>query len=141
MRDNSGSDVEIKYIPSCSKPIPNGCSNIHVGEIVNFTAVIKPLKCPADGKPKIIKIKPGAVDEDLTLVLEVLCDCECQRKNHSDYVENAAECTSEGSLECGVCKCNPGRFGRNCECDKETSVSNDVSACKASNESEICSGQ
>lgn len=141
MNDNSSTDVEIKYSSNCPKPIQNGCSNIRAGEIVNFTAIIKPLKCSGDTNTKTIRIKPEAVDESLIVELEVICDCDCERPDHPDYQADAEECATQGSLQCGVCSCNQGRFGRNCECDKETSVSNDVSSCKVNkNDSVVCSG-
>ena len=42
------------------------------------------------------------------------------QKVNSPVCENG-----NGTLICGTCKCNDGRYGRNCECD-ETEMSNEV---------------
>lgn len=140
--DNSGNEVEIKYSSNCPKPKENGCSNIHVGEIINFTASIRPIKCQNAGAfPQIIKIKPEGIGESLEIELEVLCECPCEKPNNPDFFPQSSECTKQGDLRCGVCSCNPGRFGRNCECDSTTSNTDDVSDCKQNiNDTEICSG-
>ncbi|KAF5269170.1 hypothetical protein FQR65_LT02470 [Abscondita terminalis] len=139
--DNSGNDVEIKYSSTCSKPKENGCNNIHVGEIISFTATIKPLQCQPQGSPpQLIKIKPEGIDESLDIELTVACHCGCEQSGHSDYIQKSSNCTDQGDLKCGICSCYPGRFGRNCECDSNTSNTDDVSACKQNeNSTEICS--
>lgn len=129
----------MKYSSNCPKPKENGCTNVHVGETINFTASIRPLKCQSGSQ--IIKIKPEGIDESLEVELEVICDCPCEKPGHSDFSQQSKECTGEGDLKCGVCSCYPGRFGRNCECDSSTSTTDDVSACKQhENDTEICSG-
>ncbi|KAK4879184.1 hypothetical protein RN001_007330 [Aquatica leii] len=140
--DNSGNDVEIKYSSTCLRPKENGCSNIHVGEIINFTASIKPLQCqPKGARPQLIKIKPEGIDETLEIELTVACDCACEQSGHPDFVLKSSNCTDQGDLKCGICNCYPGRFGRNCECDSSMSNTDDISVCKQNaNSTEICSG-
>lgn len=140
--DNSGNEVEIKYSSTCSKPKENGCSNIHVGEIIDFTATIRPLQCQKPGSsPQLIKIKPEGIVESLEIELTVTCECPCEYNYHPDFISQSSNCTNQGDLKCGVCSCNPGRFGRNCECDRTTSITDDVTDCKPNeNTTEICSG-
>lgn len=141
MGHTAENDVEIKFLPDCPQPIENGCSNIRVGEIVNFTATIKPVRCLSGDETRIIKIKPKGIDEVLTIKLTVPCTCECEKSGHVDFENNSQECSSAGNLECGVCDCNPERFGRKCECDKQSSLSDKVEGCKANpNDTSVCSG-
>ncbi|EFA03618.2 integrin beta-PS [Tribolium castaneum] len=133
---NSSSDIEVKITSTCSHPKINGCTNIHIGEIVNFTAIIKPLQCTKGSNKHVITVKPEALDESIVIDLEVLCDCDC-----SSQALDPQKCSNSGALRCGVCDCDPGFFGKTCECNKKTSDSADVSLCKASkNDTRICSG-
>lgn len=69
MTDDSGNDIEIKYTANCPKVDAYGCTDVHVGEIVNFTAHITPLRCFSGSKT--IKIKPEAINEFLEIHLTV----------------------------------------------------------------------
>lgn len=46
---------------------------------------------------------------------------------------NSAKCSNgQGTLECGICTCNPGRYGRECECDEaEVSSKQSLTLCRA----------
>lgn len=61
-----------------------------------------------------------------------------------DYKPGSKDCRGNGTLICGVCSCNDGFYGRQCECEgNEVGAESaaDMEECKASNESaEICSG-
>jgi protocadherin alpha len=55
-------------------------------------------------------------------------------------------CNRKGNLQCGVCACNKGSIGRNCECFADSTNTkvgtDDVSACKSTNTTdEICSNR
>ncbi|KAJ8954366.1 hypothetical protein NQ318_011039 [Aromia moschata] len=143
LTSNASDDVDIKFSTNCKSPRPNGCSNVHVGEIVDFTATIQPLdilECSASGPTKrIISIKPDALDESLIIELDVICNCPCSSSNDSTYRPNSRECSGHGDLECGICKCDPGRFGRSCQCDSSSSLSEDTTNCQKNEKSEICS--
>lgn len=60
------------------------------------------------------------------------------------YQPNAVECKDRGTSVCGVCSCNPGFYGKQCECegnniDADKSIS--TTDCKPDNQTtEICSG-
>ena len=32
-------------------------------------------------------------------------------------VPNSPNCNGTGTYECGACTCNPGTYGKKCECD------------------------
>ncbi|KAF5304468.1 hypothetical protein FQA39_LY09664 [Lamprigera yunnana] len=138
MEDNSENDIEIKYSSTCSKPKENGCSHISVGEIINFTATIKPLRCQQKGLyPRIIKIKPTGLVESLEIELTVACDCLCEQPDHPNYVKNSEKCSFRGDTKCGVCSCHHTHFGKNCECGGTEDVSDCV---RNTSTAEICSG-
>lgn len=143
--DNSDNNIEVKYYSACTGHKimkTNQCDNLHVGVQVSFSAVIKLLDCPESGNRKqIFQIKPGNLNENLIVEVEYLCDCDCDKKGHKDYKENAKECSNSGTLKCGVCDCVPGKLGSKCECDgiNATSVV-DTKNCRENELSEICSG-
>lgn len=81
-------------------------------------------------------LKPVGLQETLEIELESLCSCECGRPPEAD---NSSQCTEgQGTFRCGVCECQPGFSGAECECNEESAL---LSNCAANNESDICSGQ
>nr|XP_022914247.1 integrin beta-PS-like [Onthophagus taurus] len=135
--DNSSSTIDIKYESPCFTLDDNICNNITVGKSVNFTAVIKPIEC-SSGK-QLIQIKPEGVSESLIVELEIECSCSCEKQG--EYVTSSPDCSYNGTKICGVCECDKGFFGKNCECNQETASSTDDSSCKRKpTDSEVCSG-
>lgn len=132
----------MKFSSTCQNAKPNGCGNVHVGEIVDFTATIQARECSATGQNKrIISIKPEALIESLIVELDILCDCPCSSPQDRSYQANSKECSNSGDLQCGVCKCASGRFGRNCQCDNSGFSSEGSANCKMNEQTEICSGK
>lgn len=88
---NYSNDVQVRFVSNCKEPIANGagCNNTRVTEVLNFTAIIKPISCPKDAKPIIVQIQPGTVKEYLTIELEVICECDCEDPGHSDYEKDS----------------------------------------------------
>ncbi|XP_017784338.1 PREDICTED: integrin beta-PS-like [Nicrophorus vespilloides] len=133
--DDSSSAVQITYEADCKSKIENGCKAVHAGEVINFVAKIKVLDCSKSKHQ--IRIKPGTFSETLLLDLDVHCNCDCeqQQKNNSD------RCKKKGALVCGLCSCNSGHYGKQCECNSESFTTNDIASCMQSNATkEICSG-
>lgn len=56
--------------------------------------------CPKQGKPETIKIKPLGFTEELEIILNFVCECEC----HKDGIVNSSKCHLNGTYECGDCK-------------------------------------
>lgn len=142
MTHDAPSTVEIKY--SNNKcPHPTFCSGIRINETVDFNVTIKALNCPDSPGVQQIRIKPEGIDEALIVDLEVICGCDCENSNATDYQSNSIECGSNGDEVCGACDCHDGYFGDACQCDsRSTSLSVDDSGCKSdpSPETAICSG-
>lgn len=141
MTSDATKEVDVKFSSNCKhSTIPGRCSNVHVGDILDYTATIEPRECPPERK-KIIKIHPEALDQSLIVELDIVCECPCSMKNSSTYEEKSVKCSGEGDLKCGVCDCNSGRFGKNCQCDSSYSQSENITQCIMDESSDICSGE
>ncbi|KAK5919970.1 hypothetical protein CgunFtcFv8_023817 [Champsocephalus gunnari] len=135
--------VTITYKSICKNGVEgtgeNGrkCSNISIGDEVSFKISIESQKCPSNGKPEVIKIKPLGFTEEVEVVLNFICDCQCASEGEPD----SDKCyEGNGTFECGACKCNDGRIGRLCECSKDEVRTEDLDAnCRKDNGTDICS--
>ena len=57
-------------------------------------------KCPSHNS-ETIKIKPLGFTEEVEVVLNFICECECSKGG----VPNSKDChNGNGTLECGACK-------------------------------------
>ncbi|XP_041658556.1 integrin beta-1-like isoform X2 [Cheilinus undulatus] len=133
--------VSISYKSLCKNGVEgtgeNGrkCSNISIGDEVSFKISIESQKCPAQGKSETIKIKPLGFTEEVEVVLNFICDCDCAAHG----VPGSDRCYN-GTFECGACKCTEGRIGRECECSKDEVRTEDLDAnCRKDNGTDICS--
>uniref|UniRef100_A0A8C4QNL6 Integrin beta n=1 Tax=Eptatretus burgeri TaxID=7764 RepID=A0A8C4QNL6_EPTBU len=118
----------------------HSCSDIQIGDEVRFQIEAITSGCPNGGKDAVVEIRSLGFQEHVTVKLQFICQCKCQ----ADGQPNSDECHhGNGTLECGACRCNPGRVGRLCECDKNEVSSEDVEAsCKKDNTSSVvCSGK
>ncbi|KAK2896079.1 integrin beta-1-like isoform X1 [Channa argus] len=135
--------VSISYKSICKDKVERAgedgrkCSNISIGDEVHFNISIEAEKCPSPGKSETIKIKPLGFTEEVELVLNFICDCQCAAKGQPD----SDKChEGNGTFECGACKCNEGRIGRLCECSKDEVRTEDLDAnCRKDNGTDICS--
>ncbi|XP_077077957.1 integrin beta-1-like [Siphateles boraxobius] len=136
-------DVSISYISHCKNGVSrNGesgqkCSNISIGDEVKFDIEIMAKGCPSNGKSETIKIKPLGFTEEVEIVLNFICECEC----HKDGIPNSPSCHfGNGTLECGTCRCNVGRLGTLCECSQNEVKTDDLDAnCRIGNGTDVCS--
>ncbi|CAD7691041.1 integrin beta-1 isoform 1-T2 [Lycaon pictus] len=134
--------VTINYKSYCKNGVngtgENGrkCSNISIGDEVQFEISITSNKCP-NKNSETIKIKPLGFTEEVEVILQFICECECQ----SEGIPSSPKChEGNGTFECGACRCNEGRVGRHCECSTDEVNSEDMDAyCRKENSSEICS--
>uniref|UniRef100_A0A8P4KA38 Integrin beta n=1 Tax=Dicentrarchus labrax TaxID=13489 RepID=A0A8P4KA38_DICLA len=137
--------VSITYKSICKNGVEgtgeNGrkCSNISIGDEVSFKISIESQKCPSSGKaePETIRIKPLGFTEEVEIVLNFICDCQCATEGEPD----SKKCfEGNGTFECGACKCNDGRIGRLCECSIDEVRTEDLDAnCRKDNGMDICS--
>uniref|UniRef100_A0A8C5MHH6 Integrin beta n=1 Tax=Leptobrachium leishanense TaxID=445787 RepID=A0A8C5MHH6_9ANUR len=135
--------VTISYKSYCKNGVKgtgeNGrkCSNISIGDQVEFEISVTANKCHKKGQTESIKIKPLGFAEEVEVILHFICECDCQK----DGLPSSPKCNfGNGTFECGACRCNDGRIGKECECSTDEVNSEDMDAyCRKDNGSEICS--
>ncbi|XP_008402680.1 integrin beta-6 [Poecilia reticulata] len=129
-------ELQMSFTTIC----PNGtafpnlkrCSNIKPGETVVFNVSVALSGCLS--RARRFSLKPVGLQDSLEVELESLCSCVCHRLPTANN-----QCTEgQGTYHCGVCVCQPGFLGAQCECNDETAF---LSNCLATNDSEICNGQ
>ena len=143
--DYKDDDIKIEYYSTCldgKLEKRNKCDGLKVGTQVDFEVRLTVLKCP-DSRynwNQTINISPVGLKESLTLDLQILCECECERPGMGEKYSD--KCNGGGTYECGICNCYDNRYGRNCECDaKDIDSIKDESHCRYQNESRLCSGR
>ncbi|XP_072236930.1 integrin beta-6 [Leuresthes tenuis] len=130
-------DLQMSFTTVC----PNGtvfpdlkrCFNITPGETVIFNVSVGLPGCLSGVRH--FSLKPVGLQDVLEVELESLCSCDCKQP----LPGNSSQCTEgRGTFQCGVCECQPGFLGAQCECNEESAL---LSNCLATNDSEICNGQ
>ncbi|XP_074523046.1 integrin beta-6 [Halichoeres trimaculatus] len=130
-------ELQMSFTAIC----PNGtihpgvkhCSKIKPGETVVFNVSVELPECIPGVRH--FSLKPVGLQDSLDVELESLCSCDCQHPPEA----NSSQCIEgQGAFQCGVCVCQPGFMGAECECNEESAL---LSNCLANNESSICSGQ
>ncbi|GBP10841.1 Integrin beta-PS [Eumeta japonica] len=123
MKSNASKAINIIYKSAClgtegDLMVTNKCDGLKVGDVVHFTAEITLKECPKDPKEwkQTFKIHPVGVSDSLIVELEMLCDCPCEHPGHYLYQDTSDVCGRNGVMACGVCLCDAGHFGKNCEC-------------------------
>ncbi|XP_046846829.1 integrin beta-1-A-like [Xenia sp. Carnegie-2017] len=130
-------NLKIEYEANCLYGRVPGqrCENVTIGETVNFTVSITLEQCPPGGVGYSRFSITTALGDKIPVIVKYLCDCDCS----NNTVHNATECSKQGSITCGDCKCNDGFLGDKCDCaDSEKEENSDL--CRKTNTSSICSG-
>lgn len=66
-----------------------------------FQISVQADKCPADSRSETIRIKPLGFTEEVEIVVNFICDCECAAKGEPQ----SPECDNgNGIFQCGACK-------------------------------------
>ncbi|XP_001606384.1 integrin beta-PS [Nasonia vitripennis] len=152
MKDTASNYIDLKYYSNClnggSLIETNKCDGLKVGDKVEFTVEVEVKACPenrADWKQKFM-IYPVGINESLTVNLEMICDCECERADsiNQGFEPHSQQCSARGDLSCGICACDDGYFGKQCECGTNDRgiISNKEFACRKENTTTYdCSGR
>ncbi|XP_043487353.1 integrin beta-PS-like [Polistes fuscatus] len=149
MIDNAPNFINVKYYSRCLKATEKlmerqECEGLRVGNVVEFEIVLKAYECPKNlsERQQVLQIKSRGINESLTVDIEILCDCPCEKEDNFEL--NSVKCSKKGTFACGICFCNDGFYGKQCECKGHefgSSSQNVTEDCKASSTSdEICSG-
>nr|XP_056719022.1 integrin beta-3 [Euleptes europaea] len=116
---NLPEELSLSFNATCldGEVIPGvkSCVGLKIGDTVSFSIEAKVRGCPQE-RQKSFTIKPVGFRDSLTVVVNFDCDCGCQRNAQPD----SPFCSfGNGTFECGMCRCNPGRLGSHCECSEE----------------------
>ncbi|XP_062600193.1 integrin beta-3-like isoform X2 [Saccostrea cucullata] len=119
-------ELDVKMYTNCrtggrSADRTNICSKLTIEKWADFTPVIQSnfTACP-ENRNLTFTIFPEGLEERVQVDVEHVCDCDCQLEPEAE--PNSAECSFNGTFECGICKCNPGWIGDRCECDNRGTV-------------------
>lgn len=96
--------VDLSLEPSCTET--SKCPVRH-GESVEIKATLQITGCPKDHSVEVMEIGPVGLYEKLKIDIEAQCQCECEKEGNGEA--NSLTCNSNGTYQCGVCKCNPNR--------------------------------
>jgi hypothetical protein len=114
------------------------CTGIEINDTTTFTVTVSLRECNSDlrgfndSNPIPITVVVPAYG---TFQIDVvpICTCSCE----STAIPNSPACSSNGTLSCGVCECNPFWIGETCNC-----LADEVSSlqCPTNNIGLECSG-
>uniref|UniRef100_A0A8C1FMH9 Integrin beta n=2 Tax=Cyprinus carpio TaxID=7962 RepID=A0A8C1FMH9_CYPCA len=112
------------------------CSGLKRGDTVSFSVEARARGCPKK-KRKTFTIKPVGFKDTLQITVNFECECKCQAKAEPD----SPICHyGNGTYECGICLCNPGRLGPRCECAEGDYSPTKQDACTGPDKV-VCSGR
>ncbi|XP_075036354.1 integrin beta-2 [Mixophyes fleayi] len=130
--------LDIQYDSYCSNGISNlnkakgTCSNVKINEEIKFTVKVTATKCLPN---QSFQIRALGFTDTVRVSVTTACDCVC-----NDAPDPRA-CNSNGATVCGICSCNTGHVGKNCECVTGGKTSQELEqSCRKDNSSAVCSG-
>ncbi|KAL8173210.1 UNVERIFIED_CONTAM: Integrin beta-2, partial [Gekko kuhli] len=131
--------IKITYDSFCPNQVitrdrPRGeCDNVKKNNEITFQVKITATRCVED---QALVIRPLGFTDSLTVNIRSRCDCECDEERLDPSV-----CSGHGKVDCGICRCNPGFTGKNCDCETGGKSSRELEkTCRKDNASVICSG-
>ncbi|XP_035663414.1 integrin beta-3-like [Branchiostoma floridae] len=135
-------ELQLQFTSTCrdGQVTPGGtrCSNLTVGDTVEFEVTLTATGCPKDGQAAQFSLVPVGFGGELTVNVDFLCSCGCEDSSQPA----SPHCSSgNGTLECGVCMCESNRYGQQCECSAEDETSASGAQCVAPGADGECSGR
>uniref|UniRef100_A0AAY4B0I4 Integrin beta n=1 Tax=Denticeps clupeoides TaxID=299321 RepID=A0AAY4B0I4_9TELE len=113
------------------------CSGLKIGDTVSFSFEAQFQSCPKE-KVQTFTVKPVGFKDALNVTVEFACTCACG----ANAQPASPDCSlGNGTKECGVCLCDAGRLGPQCECSEADYKPSDEDTCKAGPDSPVCSGR
>ncbi|NWI14815.1 ITB2 protein, partial [Crypturellus soui] len=133
------SDVlDIKYDSICNRgkevldKARGECDDVKINDVVIFRVKVTAKECI---KSQSFTIRPLGFTDTLTVYVESNCNCNCHEQ------PDPKDCNGKGSIVCGICSCNSGYTGKDCECETKGKSSKELEgSCRKDNTSVICSG-
>ncbi|XP_043089691.1 integrin beta-3a isoform X2 [Puntigrus tetrazona] len=113
------------------------CAGLKIGDMVSFSIEAKLHRCPKE-KSRTFRVKPIGFKDNLQVTVDFACECSCQQSS----VPASPSChLGNGTLECGVCLCDPGRLGSRCECTEGDYNPTQQDRCSPAPSEPVCSGR
>uniref|UniRef100_A0A673XHR9 Integrin beta n=1 Tax=Salmo trutta TaxID=8032 RepID=A0A673XHR9_SALTR len=113
------------------------CSGLKIGDTVSFSVEARLRGCPKE-KNRTFTIKPVGFKDALEVTVHFACGCDCEA---TAQPESPLCNQGNGTYECGVCQCHPGRLGDRCECADGDYRPSDQGNCSPKPEDPICGGR
>ncbi|KAK3771306.1 hypothetical protein RRG08_024382 [Elysia crispata] len=141
-----GDNITVEFYSRCfeaEEKKRSECQNLRIGQTVSFVAEVTVTACPKDKNlwKRELYIQPVGFQEKLTLELDLICECDCE-KPENEEVDSDKCSNGNGTFECGKCTCDPGRYGKFCECKADDVSSTDsIKLCIQPNATVPCSGR
>uniref|UniRef100_A0A7G3AML4 Integrin beta n=1 Tax=Lutzomyia longipalpis TaxID=7200 RepID=A0A7G3AML4_LUTLO len=120
--DNAPPYIRVDYETTCGgyykyPKAQRRCDNVETNKMYEFYINITLLDEPKDGRTKdTIRIEESHItDESLVLDIEIEDVCECLTEEIGE--PNSPLCNMKGEMKCGMCICEAGWAGSQCDCE------------------------
>ncbi|XP_056144994.1 integrin beta-5 [Lampris incognitus] len=134
-------DISLSFMATCQdgQPLPGlrKCADLKIGDTVSFNVSVEARSCSFRDSDQTFTIKPVGFKDRLEVTVDYQCDCSCARTAQA----NSSICSSIGTYNCGICRCEPGYLGAHCECQEGEAGSLYMSACREAEGKQVCSGR
>ncbi|XP_075399450.1 integrin beta-2 [Tenrec ecaudatus] len=131
--------LSVTYDSFCSKGVPQldhfrgDCDGVQINVPITFQVKVTAKECIQE---QSFVIRSLGFTDTVTVLVRSQCDCRCLDTSPSQSL-----CSGKGVLQCGVCRCEPGFTGKNCECRTRGRSSQELEgSCRKDNSSVVCSG-
>ncbi|KAL9966542.1 hypothetical protein ACROYT_G024630 [Oculina patagonica] len=137
IRDTAPEGVKVNYTAYCPDGKQVGsktCANVQIGQKVSFEVSVTVEDCNLKEKSFSLVTPFGNVD----INLDFICSCQCEKDVNTE--ESSPHCSGNGTLTCGLCKCDKDWAGRKCQCPEETKLEQSQCIKDNTTDAQMCSG-
>ncbi|KAM6224663.1 integrin beta-2 [Rhynchocyon petersi] len=131
--------LRVTYDSFCSNGVsrqdqPRGdCDGVQINVPITFRVKVVATECIQE---QSFTIRALGFTDTVMVHVRPQCECRCQSLSPSQ-----SQCNNKGVVQCGVCRCDPGFIGKNCECQTQGRSSQELEgSCRKDNSSIVCSG-
>uniref|UniRef100_K1QAH5 Integrin beta n=1 Tax=Magallana gigas TaxID=29159 RepID=K1QAH5_MAGGI len=114
-------EIQVVMYTNCQtggrlKDQTNVCSGLTTEKSATFYPyIISTFNTCPEKRNVTFTIFPEGLEERVQVDIDHVCDCDCQLQPEAE--PDSEKCSYNGTYECGICNCNPGWIGDQCECD------------------------
>lgn len=109
---------------NCPGEIIDGiCTGVQIEQVANFTVGITLTECT----PELMQgplVVPVRVVGFGTFEVQINAICQCPCEEEGQQIAGPDVCNGNGTLVCGICECNEGSFGDQCQCNAAQATAN-----------------